>query len=99
MGRDLNPATFNPHVRSEFKVVEAPEPELHVELTEVRALGHQPRAPRPDPFALTFSGPSDRALRQQTHRLSHPVLGELEIFLVPIGPDADGRLMYEAVFN
>ena len=99
MGIDLSVGTFSAHVNSAFKVVEAPEPELHLELTEVRALGHQPRAPRPDPFALTFTGPPDRALRQQTYRLAHPVLGELEIFLVPIGPDAEGRLTYEAVFN
>ena len=68
-------------------------------LADVRSLGHQPRAPRVDPFALEFSGPAQPALEQAIHRLEHPELGTLEIFLVPTGLDPDGGRRYEAVFN
>jgi hypothetical protein len=36
-------------------------------------------------------------LAQGTYRLSHPQLGELELFLVPLGPAAEG-MQYEAAF-
>jgi hypothetical protein len=35
---------------------------------------------------------------QRIYRLQHEELGQLELFLVPIGPDADG-MCYEAVFS
>jgi hypothetical protein len=37
-------------------------------------------------------------LPQQIRRVEHPSLGSMEIFLVPIGPDASG-MQYEAVFG
>jgi hypothetical protein len=53
-------------------------------------------APR-DPFSLLFVGPTDPPLAQATYLLAHPAFGELPIFLVPVGRDADG-VRYEAVF-
>jgi len=99
MGRDQNAAWFSAHLKSAFTVVEADAPSLQLDLIDVRELGRQPHAPRPDPFVLTFAGPPNRVLDQRIHRLSHPVLGDLEIFLVPIGPGGDARPQYEAVFN
>jgi Domain of unknown function (DUF6916) len=90
--------TFLPHEGSDFEVRDSGEP-IVLRLTEVRSLGHQPHAPRVDPFALGFNGPSQPILEQRIYRLTHPVLGELEIFLVPIGIDPAGGLRYEAVFN
>lgn len=55
-------------------------------------------APRRDPFVLVFAGPAP-ALEQRIYTLSHAELGEVDIFLVPIGLDPDGRVRYEAVFN
>ena len=52
---------------------------------------------RAEPYSLVFIG--DVVLEQRIYALTHPVLGALEIFLVPIGPDPSGRLQYEAVFN
>ena len=48
-------------------------------------------------FSLLFRGPLDPALPQGTYRLGHPRLGEMEIFLVPLGPDTEG-MQYEAAF-
>lgn len=50
------------------------------------------------PFSLIFLGPEEPVLPQAIRRLEHSSLGELEIFLVPIGRGADG-VRYEAVFN
>ena len=49
-------------------------------------------------FSAVFSGPPDIFLPQQTYRVSHPEMGEFEIFLVAIGQEADG-FRYEAVYN
>jgi len=43
------------------------------------------------PFSLTFRGPREPLLRQRMYPLHHPSLGKLELFLVPIGPDASGQ--------
>jgi hypothetical protein len=40
---------------------------------------------------LTFRGPREPLLRQRMYPLHHPSLGKLELFLVPIGPDASGQ--------
>ena len=49
-------------------------------------------------FSLTFFGKTPGVFPQQIYRLSHPRLGELDLFLVPIQQKADG-VLYEAVFN
>jgi hypothetical protein len=48
-------------------------------------------------FSLVFLGSGNPGLAQGTYRLSHPQLGELELFLVPLGPVAEG-MQYEAAF-
>jgi hypothetical protein len=50
------------------------------------------------PFSLTFRGPPEPLLRQRMYCLHHPVLGKLELFLVPIGPDASGQ-RYQAILG
>lgn len=49
------------------------------------------------PFSLVFRGPLDAPLPQGITPLRHVELGEVGIFLVPIGSDGEGR-RYEAVF-
>jgi hypothetical protein len=48
-------------------------------------------------FSLLFRGPSDLQLSQGLWLLEHEGMGELALFLVPLGPDADGP-RYEAAF-
>ncbi len=50
------------------------------------------------PFHLVFHGDDSIQLHQLTHRLKHDVLGDLDIFLVPIGQEP-GVFVYQAVFN
>jgi hypothetical protein len=49
-------------------------------------------------FSTLVRGPAEPALAQATYVLDHVELGELTLFLVPIGADDTGRT-YEAVFN
>jgi hypothetical protein len=95
----LTAESFEPHLGTDFAVPSTADDATPVvlRLVEVERYPTQPHAPRPDPFSLLFT--SDAVLDQRIHRLDHEAIGSLEIFLVPIGPGADGRLRYEAVFN
>ena len=53
---------------------------------------------RLEQFSLVFSGNDRPWLGQGSYRLKHPAMGDHELFLVPIGPDAAG-MRYEAVFS
>lgn len=48
-------------------------------------------------FSLLFEGPAYPGLPQGLFELTHPSLGLVEIFLVPVADD--GIRTYEAVFN
>jgi hypothetical protein len=86
---------FAPRLNDDFRL-RAGEAEVGLTLAEVRRLG---TAVRPGgAFSLLFVAKNGPPLRQAIHALSHPVLGRLDIFLVPIGPVAGG-VGYEAVFT
>ena len=102
--RPLEAATFEPHIGSEFRVAISDvagvidRDTASIRLVDVTRPPAQAGAPRADPFTIEFTGPQP-ALEQRIHALDHPILGGLEVFLVPIGLDPDGRVRYEAVFN
>ncbi len=95
----LTPATFEPHVGSEFAVQLEDGEVVQTLLDSVER--HTPRShgERTEPFSLTFVGPRGTPLPQATYSIRHHELGVLDIFLVPIGPDGEGQQRYEAVFN
>jgi hypothetical protein len=49
-------------------------------------------------FSILYQGPVGHLMPQRIYHLSHPQLGEFDIFMVPVARQADGFL-YEAVFN
>ena len=87
---ELSAATFEALLHQRF-AVEGTE----AELTEVER--HQ-ADPGVESFSLRFLAPLPATAGQGTRRLSHPALGDLDVFLVPIGHSAEG-LVLEAVFN
>ncbi len=92
-------ADFAKHVNTNFRIELESLPSVELKLITVT-----PRASEPheqagmERFSVLFSGPGDVFVPQQTYRLTHPEMGELEIFLVPIGKESDG-FRYEAVYN
>ncbi|SHH24616.1 DUF6916 family protein [Desulfosporosinus lacus] len=50
-------------------------------------------------FSLILLGPGTQFLPQQIYSLRHESLGELELFLVPVGRESAGSYQYEIVFN
>ncbi len=71
--------------------------EVAIDLVDSRLLSTpSPRAVPPFRAVLRAAPGSD--VQQGIHRLRHPVLGDLDLFLVPIGM-RDGGVELEAIFN
>lgn len=70
---------------------------LAVTLTSVTTWGQPFGDGFRQPFTLQFHGPLEPFLPQRTYRVGHHFLGEIEVFLVPLGPDQSG-MRYESVF-
>jgi hypothetical protein len=90
----LNRDSFAPRMNSQFRVVQGAGaiPMDLVEVSELRS------SRRNEAFTLVFRGPGDMLLPQATYQFSHPSLGVIELFIVPVGQGKQG-LYYEAVFN
>lgn len=94
---DLTMDSFAPHRGTAFRLCPSEGPGFEVELVEVRSLGRSPMAGMRDPFSLVFRAAAGSHVPQRIYPIEHAALGRLELFLVPIGPDAAG-MCYEAVF-
>jgi hypothetical protein len=93
----LTVADFAPLVDQPFEV-DLDGLSFHLTLVSATASAGAFSARTREPFALTFLGPLVPPLPQRIHRLRHTRFDTLEIFLVPIGPDARGQ-RYEAIFS
>lgn len=95
---EATPETFTPHVGTAFRLT-------HPEIGETFTLDqvtHLPvhADPARKPFSLIFNGGrSDVQFDQQIIPLTHDALGELRIFMVPIGRNENGTIRYQAVFT
>ncbi|MDL2718602.1 MAG: hypothetical protein PT977_12685 [Acidobacteriota bacterium] len=88
---------FVPRVGETFRVEEAGVDLVLAEAVDLSVRGGSP-GPRRAPFSLLFRGPKQPVLPQRIWALANEAIGGIDIFLVAIGPDADG-VRYEAVFN
>jgi hypothetical protein len=101
MERRLTHECFAPHIGETYRALPGSTEELGLVLIEANKLpvrgGPRPEGSR-EPFSLLFRGPREPWLRQGQYPIQHPSLGTPEMFLVPVGPDAEG-MRYEAIFN
>jgi hypothetical protein len=97
----LTCADFSGRVGDSFGVTAADAAEPALELVEAtESTEHGGRGPEGQArmqFSLVFRGPTTPVLPQATYRLSHAELGDLELFLVPVGAEPGG-VRYQAAF-
>ncbi|MEM7479889.1 MAG: hypothetical protein AAF481_01835 [Acidobacteriota bacterium] len=93
----LQLSTFQEHVGSKARLTLEGDPAIDLEITEVTAMVKNPDSSR-EPFSVLFRGPAEPVLEQAIYSLEHAGLGEMGLFLVPLGPKGDG-IEYEAVFT
>lgn len=87
---------FEAHLDAPFAAADPALQSTPFFLTEARALAPVATPGAFAPFSLLFRNVA--SLPQQIHRLVHPSLGEVDIFLVPVGRQGDATI-YQAVFN
>jgi hypothetical protein len=95
MSQRLEHADFAKHLNSKFRIRIDDLQTVDSELTGVSELLLSPRQER---FSLVFRASNEFFLGQGQRPFEHEVMGQFELFLVPIGRDEDGTY-YEAVFN
>jgi hypothetical protein len=104
MSELLTSADFAPHVGSTFTIhlpgdADHAPLDYSITLTGIEDLGSPLLPGERAPFSLFFNHPQrDAYLTQATYQLRHTAMGILDIFLVPLGPDATG-MRYQAVFS
>jgi uncharacterized protein DUF6916 len=93
--RALTIGDFEPRKDESF-VIRLPQGELALKLVQVRPLGDSGRAG--GAFSLWFVSAPGPFLPQKIYPVEHPDMGQLDIFLVPLGPREAGNL-YESIFT
>lgn len=98
-------ATFAPYVNGLFQAPNARGQMITLTLVSVTPYQMKPstrlstkKTPQPTSFSLMFRAEARLPQFTSIHRVSHPALGEMDLFLTP-RQDADGTLYYEAIFN
>jgi hypothetical protein len=93
--RALTIGDFEPR-KDETFAIKLPQGELTLKLTHIRPLGDSGR--EGGAFSLWFVSAPGPLLPQMIYPVVHPEMGELKIFLVPLGP-RDGGFLYESIFT
>src|SRR5579862_543341 len=89
-------------LKTTFRVWIDAQQAVELELSEITpprmALTGGTNGLRYENFALMFRGPADRLLAQRIYLFESTQLGRFELFIVPVGRDANGA-QYQATFN
>lgn len=100
----LTLASFEPYQNQLFKLQLDDENTMDLELIEMAHVGRNPadygEAERRWSFSLILLGPPDPILEQQVVSLQHDDLGQLDLFLVPVGSHHQREgMQYEVIFT
>lgn len=98
MLEEVTVETFAPHVGEVFELCLSDTDRLPVTLIAADPLRGSANDAARVPFSLLFRPPAQTQIRQSTYRIVHERIGELDIFLVPVTPDAKGPRL-EAIFT
>ena len=92
----IKKADFDPHVNSKFELSHLEtEEKVKIELVETE----DKSTDQTECFSLIFKGPKDKAVPQNTYRLKHDKMGEMNLFTVPILCGQDDGIYYQIIFN
>ena len=100
MSDDLHTVTasdFEPLLNETFLIQFSGETAINSTLVDVSQFNGYSTLER-KPFSITFKTHQQVNFPQSIYIVNHPVKGELQIFLVPIGFEGNG-MKYEAVFS
>ncbi|MCB9436282.1 MAG: hypothetical protein H6673_04720 [Anaerolineales bacterium] len=94
----LTSANFAPHLHSTFHIHYDNGQILEVKLVAIQEFAEHADQPR-QAFSLTFqSTEKSFYLKQAIYTLAHEQMGQMDLFIVPLGPDQAG-MNYEVIFS
>ena len=93
---ELRREDFEPYIGQRMDV-RVGEEIIALEVGSVAPIAN-PSPRKHPPFALILLARERYMPNQGVFHLAHPKLGEIELFMVPIGPK-DGAMRYEVIFN
>ncbi len=105
MAEVLKSSAFADRIGEKFRARTADGTEIELELTRCDETAYGDPAQWQDevgrvPFSIEFTTLSEDMPGQGTFTLTgDPQLGDLDIFLTPVGRNQDGSFRYEAVFS
>lgn len=93
----LKKSGFEATCKSDFLVspVDQPANAARLLLAELRT---RPAPPGYEQFSLLFQGPPEPTLPQGTYRFQHARMGEMPLFMVPVGRNQEG-VQYEVCIS
>lgn len=94
--KQLRLEDFTDKVGATFRLRTDDGEAIDVELIEAAKTGKQ--VLERQPFSIVFRIPDGVVEHQRIYRVEHDELGEIDLFLVPIGPGKEG-MQCEAVFT
>ncbi len=103
-GKPLTLETFQPHVKTTFRLRLEDASTVEMELVEaVSIAGAHNRVPNKsglvqEVFSLMFAGPEDRVLSQRSYSFEHEHIGQFDLFIVPV-EKIPGAIRYQVIFN
>jgi hypothetical protein len=96
--RLLKAEDFSPYLNQVMYIRFEEGARLPAELLQVTELENYNKLER-QPFSIVFKTAQTTAYYQQAiYTIEHPDKGDMEVFLVPLGP-GNGGMKYEAVFS
>lgn len=96
----LTVADFSQYVDQKFSVHTDVNGPVELVLSEAIEMGAAPQDTQyRRAFSVVFVGPAQPILPQRIYRVEHEDMGALDLFLVPLGPNREGRMRYETVFT
>lgn len=91
----LTKTMFEQNLNTKFRLVDEQSEPYTLDLIEITD-GHS--SARQEQFSLRFRGDRNQVFPQRIYPMKHESIGDLDLFLVPVGRDETGTF-YEAVFN
>jgi len=93
---DADAGRFQPHLDTSFDVRTAEGTRARLVLAKVVEC---PLTRNVAQFSLIFHAPAGTTVPQGTHAVHHQVLGDFDLFIVPIGAADVRRTVYQACFS
>jgi len=91
----LKKTDFDPYKDDTFEIHTDSLGKVEAKLTEVTENKYENQ----ESFSVVFRCDKDKVFEQKIHKVKHPKMGEIDLFLVPITSEKQDGRYYQAVFS